>query len=356
MSPPETKKDRDMPVGNDSPAPEAAVNNASSQSAPAIEVTSPAEKQTEDSHLELSAVFTCLDGVSKSDSESIDRHILQEHLEEVEEFLRRETSFSDRKAYKDCPKSPRSSILKLLDERAEQLGKSESKERTNLGAQSHFEDQIDIFNAVDIVFKFFFPLTFDGSTVEKFWGAMKHIFTVRDNRYLEKTTALNPISQSESPQSSRQHQSITEFRSQLRRLAVSLAPFNELFSNARGSDRVRITVPDEFTDAWIHLILGLVHLRTDMARSEMFIDGAMNLLAKGMKFVQKSLSRQPIVESSALLPLEIFSMMSIRLIQRISNVGNRRPGTDESKSDIAQVYRKYLNEIASSHCDSFALC
>ena len=179
MSSSATKKDRGKPAGKDSPAPEAAGNNASSQPAAAAGVTSPAEKQTEDSHPEMFAVFTCLDGASKSDSESIDNDILQELLEEVKEFLRHETSFSDRKAYKDCPKSSRSSIRELLDQRAEQLGESESKEQKNQEAQSDFEDQIDVFNAADIVFGFFFPPTFDGPTVQKFWGAIKLIVTVR---------------------------------------------------------------------------------------------------------------------------------------------------------------------------------
>ena len=123
-------------------------------------------------------MFAWLDGASKSDIELINSDVIHDHLEEVDEWLRRMTSFGDAKAYKACRRSSRSSVRLYLQEEGRELEdvKSHRGGYSNVD-QLHFEDLIDIFNAADTIFQFFLPVDFEGPTVGKYWGAINSIIT-----------------------------------------------------------------------------------------------------------------------------------------------------------------------------------
>lgn len=109
-----------------------------------------------EAHIQMDSffVFSCLDGVSKSDTEFIDSGIIRDHLEEVGNWLRHMTSFGDIKAYKACGLSSRPSARRFLEEKGRELEELEGnlksvkregddyKERTgNSSAKSTFPMQ-----------------------------------------------------------------------------------------------------------------------------------------------------------------------------------------------------------------------
>ena len=124
------------------------------------------------------SVFAWIDGASKSDIELINSDVIRDHLEEVDDWLRRMTSFGDAKAYKACSRSSRSSVRLFLQEKGRELEDVKSNRGGNINAdQLYFEDLIDIFNAADTIFRFFLPVDFEGPTVGKYWGAINSIIT-----------------------------------------------------------------------------------------------------------------------------------------------------------------------------------
>ncbi len=121
-------------------------------------------------------VFAWLDGASRSDIELVNSEVIRDHLEEVDDWLRRMTSFGDAKAYKACRRSSRSLVRHCLKDEGREL-QDVKFHRGGYGNadQNHFENLIDIFNAADTIFQFFLPVDFEGPTVGKYWGAINDI-------------------------------------------------------------------------------------------------------------------------------------------------------------------------------------
>jgi len=121
------------------------------------------------------AIFSCLVGVTHPDFDTIDEEALDDHLREVEDYLLSRTSFSDRRAYAACPEGTRDEIYDQLEKEGIELSKLSDGQR---GRQRDYEAQLDIFNAADVVFKFFFPPDVKVPTIGKFWGALNIIINV----------------------------------------------------------------------------------------------------------------------------------------------------------------------------------
>ena len=123
------------------------------------------------------AVLTCLDGVSATDP--YDRPALEKQLEKVHHVLLCDTSFRDRKMYRSCPEDSRATLYQFLEAggAAQQEGASEAPARRQKSVDDY---NIDLFNSVDAVFRFFFPAGSAGlPTVGKYWGAIGRVLRVR---------------------------------------------------------------------------------------------------------------------------------------------------------------------------------
>ncbi|KAK4171461.1 hypothetical protein QBC36DRAFT_199299, partial [Triangularia setosa] len=103
--------------------------------------------------------------------------------------------------------------------------------------------------------------------------------------------------------------------------------------------------PTQIIDAWIHLILGLVSFQRDSERSERLIYDARRSAAEGANIIISSLSAKSLMENSVILPLEIFSLISLKLIQSVPNVLDLHSDRERASSNIAQIYRNCLDEI-----------
>lgn len=97
-------------------------------------------------------------------------------------------------------------------------------------------------------------------------------------------------------------------------------------------------MPNQMTEGWLHLLLGLANLER-AEHAETLIENAAQLLSQGASEMVKSLSQKSLEESAAVLPLEIFSLISLKLVQGISNIQGFQ------QEDIFQLYRNRLEAI-----------
>lgn len=123
--------------------------------------------------LESVSIFAFLEGVPQP--AGVDRSVLNEHLLEVEDFLLNQTNFTDRKAYRGCNPSSRKSVHGILQKRGSVLSQSSDSSGRD---QIDYEEDVDIFNTADVIFRFFFPADTMVATVAKFWGAVRLMIEV----------------------------------------------------------------------------------------------------------------------------------------------------------------------------------
>jgi len=121
------------------------------------------------------SIFACLDGVTQANSDLIDEAALEDQMQEVSDFLLQNTSFSDRRAYRECPEASRRSVYSLIEKQGAELAKATDVRSSQ---QRDYEDQIDVFNAADLVFRFFFPPQVEIPTVSRYWGAIQLLIEV----------------------------------------------------------------------------------------------------------------------------------------------------------------------------------
>lgn len=119
------------------------------------------------------SIFAFLEGVPHPTG--VDESVLNEHLLEIEDFLLNETNFTDRKFYRSCNKSSRSDVHGILEKRGSILSQSPDSSSRD---QVDYEEDVDIFNTADVIFRFFFPADAKVATVGKFWGAVKLLIEV----------------------------------------------------------------------------------------------------------------------------------------------------------------------------------
>jgi hypothetical protein len=294
------------------------------------------------------SIFSCLSGVTHPDYAHIDEEALDDHLREVDDYLLSRTPFSDRRTYAACPEATRDAIYSDLEQRGIELSKLEEDQHEQ---QWLYETQLDIFNAADIVFKFFFPPDVEVPTIRKFWGALDIIISVsllsltldlakcliRFQNGVRKTSAgREPQRRSAKPL--RLAKGILRTtRLRLRRLCAQLLAFDDIFSDCGRLEQSRITVPKELVEGWIHLLMALVYLPIHEAKSDRLFDDANGLIQNGMAAVIRSLSDKSLLDSSVVLPQELLSLLSMKLL-RDSTMG---------MPDITECYSACLEELVS---------
>ncbi|KXX79338.1 hypothetical protein MMYC01_204552 [Madurella mycetomatis] len=278
----------------------------------------------ESTALPVLSIFSCLPGVTDPKFDNIDEEALDDHLREVEDYLLSRTTFSDRRAYTACPEATRDKVYAHLEQRGVELSRLTDVKREQ---QQDYETQLDIFNAADVVFKFFFPPDTEVPTTRKFWGALETIIT--DGAPIASTTdkVTRPLLSKHA---------IRAMRVELRKLCIEVQLFNEIFSQSGRPEQARIVVPKEIVEGWIHLLMALVYLPKDDDKSDKLFDDARTLISSGMATVIRSLSEKSSLDNSVFLPQELVSLFSLKLLQD-STLG---------MPDVSQCYSACLQELS----------
>ncbi|KAK3987253.1 hypothetical protein QBC44DRAFT_246283 [Cladorrhinum sp. PSN332] len=273
------------------------------------------------------AVFTCLDGVQTSDPDHIDETVLQEVFSELNDCLLRRTTPSDRRAYCDCPGASRLEVYARLEAEGLTLTDPDMPPPTPPQRQD-YEKRVELFNTADKLFKFFFPPDTEVPTVRKFWGAIRAL--VQGNEDIRTSRDVNMISR----------QRFQTALTILQQLTPDLPTFNEVFVHADVKERAKIKTPSLLLDAWVHIVLGLVNRRDEdrMYQLSSTAAGRSGLMYQGMTEMLRALSDQELYDRSMVLPLELVSLISMKLLNDIT------PGLP---GGIRETYSSYLDSIES---------
>jgi hypothetical protein len=93
---------------------------------------------------------------------------VEEQLKGLEKFIGQQCPYSDSKAYKTCEVATRAEVHEHLESMAIRVNKLDDSRIRTL-----YEEAIELYNYAETVFELFLPVTFDGPTTRKYWGAIK---------------------------------------------------------------------------------------------------------------------------------------------------------------------------------------
>ena len=149
-----------------------------------IPESSQQSKSSSDDNLSASGfhVFTWLK-MGKLDhgtsSPTINARQLKEDLKTMDRFLSRETSLRERIAYTECPPISRPTVYALLEQETRSTSSSATNDQGAVETKRKtLEHRIDIANAAESIFQFFFPSTYEGPTLQKYWGGLHQLLLV----------------------------------------------------------------------------------------------------------------------------------------------------------------------------------
>ncbi|KAI7774753.1 hypothetical protein LA080_007918 [Diaporthe eres] len=261
------------------------------------------------------SIFSFLEDVPQP--AGFDESVLNEHLLEVEDFLLNQTNFTDRKAYRSCNPSSRNNVHGILEKRGSILSQSTDSSSRD---QVDYEEDVDIFNTTDIIFRFFFPADAKVTTVGKFWGAVKFLIERGDSPLPRKIR--------------RQRSLICRIT---RSLAVTITSFNETIGYSTDPSQLDLVVPDDLKNAWLHLTMSLIFVPHDEVMSETLLVHAQLLIEEGIENIVKSLSRKSLLENAVILPIELCTLMGLKMLQ----------DSTAGLPDISHTYSAYLESVAA---------
>jgi hypothetical protein len=98
-----------------------------------------------------------------------------------------------------------------------------------------------------------------------------------------------------------------------------------------------IVVPDELKNAWLHLTMGLIFVPYDEVMSETLLIQAQLLIEESIDNIVKSLSTKSLTENAVILPLELFTLMGLKMLQ----------DSPAGLPDVSQTYSAYLESVVS---------
>jgi len=126
-------------------------------------------------------------------------------------------------------------------------------------------------------------------------------------------------------------------RTTLRQLTVPVQAFVALIENADEEERGNLQLPPEMVRAWLHLVMGLIYsIRDEQECWEQFVV-LDSLIRRSIRTTVNSLSQQPLLDKSAVLPLEVVSLMSLNLLHDVTG----------KYWNISDTYSEFLKALVS---------
>ncbi|KAG5754472.1 hypothetical protein H9Q70_002923 [Fusarium xylarioides] len=218
--------------------------------------------------------------------------LLEAQLDAAETFLTCDTTYTDRKAYKTCKEATRKECYDYLVELAGRIEEAESD-----SLRRAYEEKLDIFNAVDIVYSFFLPTNFQGPMVGKLWGTVRSIteLTMLDGRPVSDIAGSLRVS--------------------LRDLTRNLLALQNLVMYSSDQERAEVEMPPEFSKAWLYITMVIVYGSNDDPKWDDRMRRAEELIGAGSKKLVQGFSDNNLLEKAIVLPLEVLSLITMGLLQ-----------------------------------------
>ncbi|OWP01047.1 hypothetical protein B2J93_6521 [Marssonina coronariae] len=238
---------------------------------------------------------------------------LEDDLTEIDNYLSTEIHLSHRLIYDSCPVKTRVELYQVLSlER-----KAALEEKGGTLEIRAYEAIVDVANAAERLFQFFLPSDFQGPTVRKYWGGIYRLVkATKSGRFSERNT--------------------TEVLAWLDLINRSTVPFAQLFSQMPIAERPGNPIPEVFTTAWLHLVLGLASCPKDMRLFDIQMTTCLELLEQGIKRAIASATKMELPDYAVFPPFEFAWLIAFQLSRENS-----------SSFDISDTYLEYLKLLQS---------
>ncbi|KAM0509524.1 hypothetical protein ACHAP6_005195 [Verticillium nonalfalfae] len=123
--------------------------------------------------------------------------------------------------------------------------------------------------------------------------------------------------------------------------------FKQLMTQATESDRAKIQVSEDLTRAWPLIVMSLIHSCADMGSVSSWAEQlsfAISLIQSGMAETIDSLSSFRLAGKVTVLPMDLISLMSIRLL---SDVTGKHPSASETYLEYLQGLEAQITSMPS---------
>ncbi len=254
---------------------------------------------------------------------------LKLQLEAADKFLTEQPAYATQAAYSDCTDVSHGTALEKL-----KLEGVKVVDEKNDARKREYEDGVELFNMAESLFQLFLPLTCDGPTTGKFWGAISDL----------ACASSSPDKAAEMTASRRERRDLEAYQQNvlmsLRSIFPKIKAFQAIMSHVPKEHRVKLEAPRQFVTAWLHIVSGLVLCRARDSSWESHISIAeRRLLSDGMDIMIQALPVHNLLDSVVLQPFEIASLAVLKLMQ------DRTSQPD----DINETYSQYLASLVKWH-------
>ncbi|KAK7973707.1 hypothetical protein PG989_015555 [Apiospora arundinis] len=216
---------------------------------------------------------------------------LVQQLADIEAFLLKSTKVTEQSAYRRCNTATQQTVHAYLENQGKEIDNPENTTRKKLYSQ-----RVDIYNAAELVCQFFLPghVDEDAPTVGKFWGAIMSFVQVRFMLY-----------------------------------------FQGIFNHIPAEERRSVRIDDALVQAWMHLLMGLIMGSQDTRGWSEHLETCTSRFQSGTKDIISHLSTVDLLEHAVLQPLELVSLLSLKLIQ----------DSTDGKTDLTESYFQEVEDL-----------
>ncbi|KAK6856541.1 hypothetical protein PG995_006728 [Apiospora arundinis] len=308
---------------------------------------------TTSTNTEVFHVFTWLNATHPGiqGGKDINGAALVQQLADIEAFLLKSTKVTEQSAYRRCNTATQQTVHAYLENQGKDIDNPENTTRKKLYSQ-----RVDIYNAAELVCQFFLPghVDEDAPTVGKFWGAIMSFvqppaLLLSACRYAKKgrSQMSEPSSSSKDEDRSwhRRDKSRREnvipyctrssIRSTLRFYSGLMLYFQGIFNHIPAEERRSVRIDDALVQAWMHLLMGLIMGSQDTRGWSEHLETCSSRFQSGTKDIISYLSTVDLLEHAVLQPLELVSLLSLKLIQ----------DSTDGKTDLTESYFQEVEDL-----------
>lgn len=129
---------------------------------------------------------------------------------------------------------------------------------------------------------------------------------------------------------------LSDLKPLLKSISQDIQAFQSIMSYADEKERENVDLPREFVTAWLHVVSGMIATTEGVGIWLVHLSKARALIGDGMQRIIQGLSSQSLLDSAAVLPMEVMSLIAMQLLQ--DQVGKA--------DDIADTYSQFLSSLA----------
>ncbi|KAG7134955.1 hypothetical protein HYQ45_007146 [Verticillium longisporum] len=287
---------------------------------------------------EIFHVFSWIKTKSSSAADYPNFESIQGRLEQVSSLLSGDSNAAGSKAFRAASTLDRAATHARVE--------ASTRQASDVGPSSrrfgrYRQSAIELFNTADIVYNFFFPKRTEDTTILKYWGSIAQLCfpqaseANRHGRDARRSTGDSP------------HPNIGLILSKFEDLMPNMLAFKQLMTQATDSDRAKIQVSDDLTRAWPLIVMSLIHSCTDMGSVSSWgeqLNFAISLIQSGMAETVDSLSSFRLADKITVLPMDLVSLMSIRLL---SDITGKHPSASETYLEYLQGLEAQITSMPS---------